>query len=217
MASDVTTARIEADTTLAGRLAARGTPHFFVNGIRLRGAQPFERFQTVINEQREIAQALVDAGTPRAGIYDALQEDAVRGPAPMIQPAGNANANARPSAPAEPPAAVEIPVLPTEPSRGPADAAVTVVEYSDFQCPYCSRFANGLDEALEGYEDRVRVVFKQFPLGFHDNAQIAAEASLAAHAQGKFWEMHDLLFANARALGRENLDGLRRADRPEHG
>ncbi len=93
------------------------------------------------------------------------------------------------------------------PSFGPADAKVTIVEFSDFECPYCSRAANVANQIKEKYGQQVRFVFRQFPLSFHANAQGAAEASLAAHAQGKFWEYHDKLFANQRQLDRASLEG----------
>ncbi|PRQ04741.1 Disulfide bond formation protein D precursor [Enhygromyxa salina] len=92
------------------------------------------------------------------------------------------------------------------PSFGPEDAKVTVVEFSDFQCPYCSRAANAVNEIKSKYGDRVRFVFRQFPLSFHQQAHLAAQASLAAQAQGKFWEFHDKLFANQKALERADLE-----------
>ncbi len=93
------------------------------------------------------------------------------------------------------------------PSFGPANAKVTLVEFSDFECPYCSRAATVAKQIKEKYGTRVRLVFRQFPLSFHKNAMGAAEASLAAHAQGKFWEFHDKAFANQRALDRDALLG----------
>jgi protein-disulfide isomerase len=102
------------------------------------------------------------------------------------------------------------------PSFGPANAPVTIVEFSDFQCPYCQRLAPTIDQVKAKYGDQVRVVFRQFPLPIHDNAQKAAEASLCAAEEGKFWEMHDAMFANIRALGVDDLkktaDGLNLAD-----
>lgn len=92
------------------------------------------------------------------------------------------------------------------PSFGPESAKVTVVEFSDFECPYCSRAADVAHQIREKYGDRVRFVFRQFPLSFHPNAKEAAEASLAAHAQGKFWPFHDQLFKNQRALDRASLE-----------
>jgi protein-disulfide isomerase len=92
------------------------------------------------------------------------------------------------------------------PSFGPADAKVTIVEFSDFQCPYCSRAASVASQIKSKYADKVRFVFRQFPLSFHQNAHIAAQASLAANAQGKFWELHDKMFENQQKLDRESLE-----------
>lgn len=86
------------------------------------------------------------------------------------------------------------------PAMGSADAPVTIIEFSDFQCPYCQRLAPTLDRITETYGDQVRLVFRQFPLPIHADAQKAAEASLCAAEQGKFWEMHDAMFANIQAL-----------------
>lgn len=91
------------------------------------------------------------------------------------------------------------------PSFGPKDAKVTVVEFSDFECPYCSKAAKVTEQLRKEYGDKIRFVFRQFPLSFHKNAKPAAEAALAAHAQGKFWEYHDVLFENARKLDKESL------------
>jgi len=93
------------------------------------------------------------------------------------------------------------------PAFGPADSKVTIVEFSDFQCPFCSRAATATHTIKEKYGDKVHFVFRQFPLSFHQNAHISAEASLAAHAQGKFWEYHDKLFANQQKLDRPALEG----------
>ncbi|MCA9688084.1 MAG: thioredoxin domain-containing protein [Myxococcales bacterium] len=92
-----------------------------------------------------------------------------------------------------------------EPSIGPADAPITIIEFSDFQCPYCSRAAPDLKSAVDSFGDEVRVIFKQLPLRMHSQAVPAARAALAAHRQGKFWEMHDKLFGNQRALSDENF------------
>lgn len=91
------------------------------------------------------------------------------------------------------------------PVKGPADAKITVVEFSDFQCPYCSVAVAQANAILEMYPKDVKLIFKQFPLDTHPQAHLAAEAALAANAQGKFWPMHDRLFANARKINRDNL------------
>ena len=91
-------------------------------------------------------------------------------------------------------------------SKGGKNALVTIVEFSDFQCPYCKRVVDTLKKINETYKDQVRVVFKHNPLPFHKDAPLASQAAIAAGAQGKFWEMHDKLFANMRALKRDNLE-----------
>lgn len=91
------------------------------------------------------------------------------------------------------------------PAVGPEDAPVKIIEFSDFQCPYCQRVAPTIDRVKQNYGDKVRIVFRQFPLPIHDNAQKAAEASLCAAEDGKFWEMHDAMFADIRSLGVDQL------------
>jgi protein-disulfide isomerase len=91
------------------------------------------------------------------------------------------------------------------PRHGSADAPIEIIEFSDFQCPYCVRGTDTLNEVKEKYGDKVTVVFRHFPLPMHDRAHRAAEASECANDQGKFWEYHDQLFANQRAMTEENL------------
>jgi protein-disulfide isomerase len=88
----------------------------------------------------------------------------------------------------------------TAPSTGPKDAVAVLVEYSDFQCPYCARADPFIKELKEKYPKDLRVVFKHFPLPFHPAAKPTAIASLAAEEQGKFWEFHDVLFKNFQTL-----------------
>ena len=80
--------------------------------------------------------------------------------------------------------------------RGDFNAEITLVEFSDFECPFCERHYPTVNKILSEYEGKVRLVYKHFPLGFHKNAQKAAEASECAAEQGKFWEYHDKLFEN---------------------
>ncbi len=94
-----------------------------------------------------------------------------------------------------------------EPAWGPADATIVIVEYSDFQCPYCKMFVENTYARLrQTHGDRVRFVYRDFPLdSIHPRARPAAEAAQCAHEQGKFWEYHDLLFANQQALEASDL------------
>jgi protein-disulfide isomerase len=98
---------------------------------------------------------------------------------------------------------VDLEVAADEPADGPASAPVTIVEYSDFQCPYCARVTSTLDQIKEAYGDKVRIVFRDYPLPSHPQAVPAAEAAKCANEQGKFWEYHDKLFASQRELGPE--------------
>jgi protein-disulfide isomerase len=91
------------------------------------------------------------------------------------------------------------------PVKGPADARITLVEFSDFECPYCSAAEKQVDIVMAAYPKDVKLIYKQFPLSMHPHAQMAAEASLAARDQGKFWEMYDVLFKNYRRLSNDNI------------
>jgi protein-disulfide isomerase len=91
------------------------------------------------------------------------------------------------------------------PVKGPEDAKITLVEFSDFECPYCAAAVRNVDLIMAAYPKDVKLIYKQFPLSMHPHAQIAAEASLAAREQGKFWEMYELLFKNSRQLSKGTI------------
>jgi protein-disulfide isomerase len=91
------------------------------------------------------------------------------------------------------------------PARGPDNAPITIVEFSDFQCPYCSRASATVDEVLNAYPGKIRLVFRHYPLPFHAEAPKASEASMCANEQGKFWEYHDVLFKNQQQLAVADL------------
>ena len=110
----------------------------------------------------------------------------------------------------EPPPVLEEPVklsLAGDPAKGPENARVTIVEFSDFQCPFCSKAVADANEIVRLFPKDVRLVFKQFPLDSHAQAEFGAEAALAAQAQGKFWEMHDLLYKGFPDLSRRTVMG----------
>ena len=99
--------------------------------------------------------------------------------------------------------------------RGAADAPVTLVEYGDYECPYCGQAEVVVRELLDAFGDDLRYVWRHLPLNdVHPNAQLAAEAAEAAAAQGAFWEMHDRLLVNQDALTRARPRGARGGDRP---
>lgn len=89
---------------------------------------------------------------------------------------------------------ISVTILSDDPSKGPKSAPVTIIEFTDFQCPYCKRSQDTIHQVLTAYGSKIRFVEKQYPLPFHNRAKPSAEAVLCAHDQGKFWEMHDKLF-----------------------
>ena len=182
---------IAKDQALAASMGATGTPAFFINGRKISGAQPIEVFKTVIDEELVKASSLSQQGVPADQVYARTIEKGTT--APVAQ------------APAEgPPKKIDVPS--DSPVWGAKNAPVTIVEWSDFQCPFCSRVTPTLEQIKKAYPTNVRLVFRNEPLPFHNNAQLAAEASMAAHEQGKFWAYHDKLFANQNALDRPSLE-----------
>jgi len=102
---------------------------------------------------------------------------------------------------------VDIPTA-GAPVRGPRNAKITLVEFSDFECPYCAQAVGEIAAIMRAYPNDVKLVFKQYPLEMHPHAVMAAEAALAANDQGRFWEMHDRLFANGRNLSQQTIFAL---------
>jgi len=191
-------ADIEADAAAGNKIGARGTPAFFINGKFLSGAQPYEMFKTKIDDELKSAEALVSKGTPRTKVYDVIMKDA------------KAEVAAAPAQAEEKGPEADNTVYKVEPgsapSKGPRNAPLTMVIFSDFQCPFCSRVEPTLTQIEKDYGGKVRQVWKNYPLPFHNNAEPAAEAAMAADAQGKFWQMHDKLFANQQNLDRPSLE-----------
>ena len=189
---------IDADAAQGTALGAQGTPTAFVNGRMVRGAQPFETFSALVTEELATARALVQTGVPAREVYARLVKDGRTTP-----PA--------PPAPRAPPPPVEddktIWRVPVEGAfaRGPATAPVTIVVWNDFQCPFCARLVGTLKDLSYDLGQELRIVHRDLPLPFHKDARLAAVAARAAGAQGRFFEMHDKLFANQGALDRESL------------
>jgi len=192
--------KVDEDMALGKKFGVRGTPSFFINGKWQRGApRTIEGLKKLIDEERAAAEQLIKDGSKREEIYARIMKVAKdeRKEAPQEQKprAGEPDANANYAVPAD-----------GRPAFGPADALVTVIEFSDFQCPFCNRVTPTLQQIKEKFPKDVRVVFRQLPLSFHDRARPAAKAALAAAQQGKFWEMHDALFANQKALSDADLE-----------
>jgi protein-disulfide isomerase len=185
-------AEVEQDQKAANAAGANGTPTFFINGREVVGAQPADAFEKVIDDEIKKADELMKKGTPLKDVYKKRIEEAALAPAPSAAPAA--------------PEGKQDVKLGDAPVKGSAAAKVTVIAFSDFQCPFCSRAVPVMKQIEDEYKGKVKIAFKQLPLPFHDKAHLAAEAALAANEQGKFWQMHDKLFANQQALDRPNLE-----------
>jgi protein-disulfide isomerase len=211
-------AGVDRDQQVANALGASGTPAFFINGVNLSGAQPKEEFKKIIDAQiqkandeigkgakvEELNEKLTRANNPAQG--EQIIGLVFKGGTP---PAGPAKAaQDKPRKPPEDDKTVwKVELHGDEPSKGPADALITIVEFTDFQCPFCGKARASLDEVEKNYGDKVRVVFKNLPLDFHKNAFGAAEAALCAKDQGKFWDMEKRLFSNQGELDADKLPG----------
>lgn len=122
---------------------------------------------------------------------------------------GNGAAQAQPAQPAQPSAPVDMRALAdNDPVKGKADAPITIIEFSDFQCPFCGQWFSNSNSQLQSYIDqgKVKFIYRDFPLSsIHPFAEPAANAAECANDQGKFWEYHDNLFKNQSALDEASL------------
>ena len=179
---------IDEDASLADDVQASGTPHFFVNGRRLVGAQPYDKFKALIDAEIANAESLVRRGVARTALYETIIKDGKSAPDPERKSVG--------------------PGLGSSPFRGAANAKVVIQEFSDFQCPFCSRAEPTVDEVLKAYPGKVKVVWRNLPLPMHPDAPLAAEAAREAFVQkgnDGFSKMRELLFK-----GQKDHDGLKR-------
>ncbi|MCA9371407.1 thioredoxin domain-containing protein [Candidatus Woesebacteria bacterium] len=163
---------VDAEQAEGTQLGIQGTPGFFVNGKLLAGAFPIEFFKEIIDKELDGTGSAVCADySEQLQQYCSDPQNLAFNPEPAQINLGNS------------------------PMQGTANAPVTIVEFSDFQCPYCARAYSTVKQIQEMYGDKVKVVYKQFPLTqIHPDAMRAAQASLCARDQGKFWELHDKMF-----------------------
>jgi protein-disulfide isomerase len=155
----------------------------------LSGAQPLDKFTAVIDEQLAIAKGLVDKGVARGKVYDELMKTA--------KAAGEIEKKDVP------------PPGKDNPFKGAKNAKVVIQQFSDFQCPFCTRVEPTIEQILKEYGDKVQVVWRNMPLPFHQDAKLAAEAAQEAFTQQGsegFWKYHGTLFANQKSLKREDLE-----------
>ncbi len=181
--------KFEQSSDIAQDFQARGTPHFFVNGLRVKGAQPFAAFKKIIDEQLKKAKALVAKGTPRSKIYETIMKEGKTPPAPPKKNLGAAPADS--------------------PVKGNPNAKIVIQEFSDFECPFCSRVNPTIKEVMAKHGNEVKIVWRHMPLPFHKKAPLASEAAIEIKKQKgdkAFWKFHDKLFAGQKSPGIERVN-----------
>lgn len=172
LTSDAKKDAVAADAALGAKVGVQGTPGFFINGRFLDGAFPYENFKEIIDKE------LDGTATGNCADYSEQLQAYCKDPA---------TAAFKPE-----PQEMEIG---NSPVKGKADARVTIVEFSDFECPFCARAFPIVQQIMKEYPNDVKVVYKHLPLSdIHPRAQKAAEASACAQEQEKFWEYHDKIF-----------------------
>jgi protein-disulfide isomerase len=212
--------RLNQDLAKAQRCGARGTPTILVNGLKvekqLQDKSLTQVAMRMIRDQIRRGMLLLDAGVDRADVPAKLTSENLSSEklaSWLIQDVpleAKALATAIPSRP-QPKKVLgdrtHLLEFKRAPRLGAARSPHTLTVFSDFECPYCSRMAKPLHDLAELAPGKVAIHFKHFPLGFHRRAKPAAVASHCAQKQGKFWEFHDAIFANARNLSDDDLRG----------
>jgi protein-disulfide isomerase len=196
-------AKVDADLALAEALGVRGTPGFMINGVFLSGAQPYEKFAEIVDAEIAQAKTALAAGVPRERLYAARVAKNRADAPPPHKP--------RPEPPDEPDTTVWSVPLDGSPVRGRPDALVTLVAFTDFQCPFCAK-ANGVVLDLQKrYGAELRIVHKNRPLPFHKDARPAAQLAMEIFAKrgpDAFWRAHDELFDKQRSLDEQSLAAI---------
>ena len=190
---------IATDVEDALAIGVNGTPMFFINGRAVHGSQPLQVFAEIVDEELVRAKG-VQAPDP----YEAL----VASGRPAADAAPDSNND---HADLDPNHAYKIGLGLPGHQLGPDDALVTIVEFSDFQCPFCAKQAPVLAAIHKKYGDQVRIIYRHMAMTFHRNSSIAAEAGVAAAEQGKFWAFHDQAFGHFGHLTRADLESFAKA------
>lgn len=179
---------VDKDSKFAEKIGIRGTPASFVNGRFVGGAYPVESFQAVIKEELERAKPFIEKGLKGDELYNELVKE---GKPELV--------TKRESQEEDPGRVYDVKLSGTEPMKGSKNAAVTIVEFSDHQCPFCKKGAATMRELAMEYRDKVKIYFKHMPLGFHQQAIPAAKYTIAVkklYGDEKFYKISDMLFEN---------------------
>ncbi len=181
------------DMRQARRLGVRSTPTFFINGRQISGARPLHEFEAVVDEELALVEQWLAAGTAPEAIY-----------AKAIETGYRRVAYTERGRELDPDGVFVVPIG-DSPRRGPDTAPVTIVVFADFECPFCARGNDILAALRRDYGDKLRIVHKHHPLPMHSHAWVAARATSAAKAQGKFWAFHDALYEERAHFDVEDL------------
>jgi protein-disulfide isomerase len=185
-------AQVRADLQLAGQFGLKSTPFSFLNGQAIDGERSALELEQLLREEQRTATWLAAAGVPSAALYTTRTSSNLIG-------VGNTG-ESRSCVP-----------LGKSPTRGPADALVTLVEFADFECQYCKRVEPTLEALLARYPKVLRLVWKDYPLPQHKDAQLLANFAADAYRRGSargFWTIHDGIFAQADVLDEGTLGAL---------
>ena len=199
LASGFPLAKVAHDAALGEKLGVDGTPAFFINGAFVSGALPVEVFQEAIDETIKQAKEVLAKGTAKDDLYVTVSKI-------NFTPPGSTSD--QPNEPPEDTTSVWKVPIGNSPVLGPASAPVTLVFFSDFQCPFCAQADATLKIIEKEYAGKLRVVWKNYPLSIHPRAEPAAELAFEARAEkgnAGFWDAHDRLFASQIDLGDESL------------
>ena len=149
--------KVDKDDAIATQVGVNGTPAAFINGVLVSGAQPYDKFKAVVDQELQKAQAKITAGTPKDRVYVVMTKENKTN-----APPADAKKD-QPEKKEDTTTVFKVPVG-SSPFQGPATAPITIVEFSDFQCPFCSRVEPTLKQVKEKYGDKVRLVWKNEPL-----------------------------------------------------
>lgn len=213
---------VDADVALGRKLGVTGTPTFYINGRKYVGSMAYRRITRVIKQELAHTQALLQQGASPQELYKMVTGQGDAKDQAKDKPKAKAG-QGKPTAAAAPPAArprarakegTIYRLLPGDsPAMGKATASGTVIMFGDYQCEHTKRVWGSLKQLRERLGgDRLRVVYKQFPLARHAQVRLAAVAALCAHEQGKFWPYHERLFAASEDLSRGVLLRAARAE-----
>ncbi len=196
--------QVDTDIGFGKHFQVSGTPAFFINGRPFSGAQPIDMIQPVINEEIGLAQRLIAAGAPPPELWARFMAAA----APERSAARGTPGGGGAVAKTPPPPATRVDTKVAKlPRRGPKSANIEILVCGDFDCPFCARGAQTTQELLKKHGD-VALFFRHEPLPMHTNARAAHRAAEAAHRQGKFWTMYDLLYAEPKKRSKAELEEM---------